>query len=88
MPLGERKAKLARLVDRRLTRIVLNEHTEEIFAHGQAHGAGITVTGAESDGLDNHTHHEKNDSGSKPAERHTVNFDLLIIRLQRPPKRK
>jgi ATP-dependent DNA ligase len=29
MPLGERKAKLARLVDRRLTGIVMNEHTGE-----------------------------------------------------------
>jgi ATP-dependent DNA ligase len=37
MPLGERKAKLARLVDRRLTGIVLNEHTDEdgatVFRH-------------------------------------------------------
>jgi hypothetical protein len=28
MPLGERKAKLARLVDRRLTAIVMNDHTD------------------------------------------------------------
>jgi ATP-dependent DNA ligase len=37
MPLGERKRKLARLVDRRLTAIVLNEHTDEdgatVFRH-------------------------------------------------------
>jgi ATP-dependent DNA ligase len=37
VPLGVRKAKLARLVDRRLTGIVLNEHTDEdgatVFRH-------------------------------------------------------
>jgi ATP-dependent DNA ligase len=37
MPLGERKAKLERLVDRRLTGIVLNDHTDEdgaiVFRH-------------------------------------------------------
>jgi bifunctional non-homologous end joining protein LigD len=37
MPLRERKAKLARLIDRRLTGIVLNEHTGEdgatVFPH-------------------------------------------------------
>jgi bifunctional non-homologous end joining protein LigD len=37
MPLGERKAKLARLVDRRLTGIVMNDHTDEdgamVFRH-------------------------------------------------------
>ena len=36
-PLGERKARLARLVDRRLTGIVMNEHTDEdgatVFRH-------------------------------------------------------
>jgi ATP-dependent DNA ligase len=37
LPLGERKARLARLLDRRLSGIVLNEHTEEdgatVFRH-------------------------------------------------------
>ena len=37
LPLGERKARLARLVDRRLTGIVMNEHTDEdgatVFRH-------------------------------------------------------
>jgi bifunctional non-homologous end joining protein LigD len=37
MPLSERKAKLARLVDRRLIGIVMNEHTDEdgatVFRH-------------------------------------------------------
>jgi bifunctional non-homologous end joining protein LigD len=37
LPLGERKRKLARLVDRRLTGIVLNDHTDEdgatVFRH-------------------------------------------------------
>jgi hypothetical protein len=63
----------------------------ELGPYGQAGGiAGLRliISGAESDGLDNHTHHEKNDSGGKPADRHSVNLDLLIIRLQCPPKRK
>jgi bifunctional non-homologous end joining protein LigD len=47
-PLGERKARLARLVDRRLTGIVMNEHTdargEPRIRAGLPHGAGGIVS--------------------------------------------
>jgi bifunctional non-homologous end joining protein LigD len=45
MPLGERKAKLARLVDRRLTGIVLNEHTDEDGASVFRHACKLGLEG-------------------------------------------
>jgi len=45
MPLGERKAKLVRLIDRRLTGIVLNEHTHEDGATVIRHACKLGLEG-------------------------------------------
>ena len=45
LPLGERKARLAHLVDRRLTGIVMNEHTDEDGALDFLHACKMGLEG-------------------------------------------
>jgi bifunctional non-homologous end joining protein LigD len=47
-PLGERKVKLAHLVDRKLTGIVMNEHTDEDGATGFRHACKLGLEGTVS----------------------------------------
>jgi len=48
LPLGERKARLARLVDRRLTGIVMNDHTDEDGAMVFLHACKMGLEGIEA----------------------------------------